>query len=379
MIILNYHQILNTILFNRNIIIKITGLSVVFIFLILFFIYPFSYESTVTVLPPEKNSQIGELGSLLGSNTDIASLLSGGSSGTSSQLYVEILKSRTAAEYVSKKNNLIDFYHADDLEEAVDKLQKHLNIELNKEGIILLNINVSPGLFSLFTNDREKLKLLSASLSNSYIEALDRINRDKLTSKAKKAREYIETQIVKTKFTLDSVETSLMIFQKLNKAISLPEQVKAAIDAAVKIRGEIASTEVELGILQVNLKEDNRTFIALKSKLEQLKEQYDKMEMGNQDYLVSFNDVPKLGRELASLIREVKIQNEVYLLLQQQYYKEKIQENRDLPTVEILDKAIPPKKPVGPKLLLAPLIGGVFVFMCVSLVFIYSEQRKMKS
>ena len=51
------------------------------------------------------------------------------------------------------------------------------------------------------------------------------------------------------------------------------------------------------------------------------------MEMGSQDYLVSFKEVPQLGRELASLLREIKIQNEVYLLLQQQYYKEKIQEH----------------------------------------------------
>ena len=376
---MNYHQILNAILFNKNIIIKITALSVILIFIILFFIYPFSYESTVTVLPPEKNSSIGGLGSLLGSNTDIASLISGGSSGTSSQLYVEILKSRIAAEYVIKKNNLIDFYHADDLEEAVEKLQKHLNIELNKEGIIVLNVNVSTGFFSLFAGDREKVKVLSAALSNSYIEALDRINRDKLTSKAKKAREYIETQIEKTRHALDSVETLLMTFQKSNKTISLPEQVKAAIDAAVKLRSEIASTEVELGIAQLNMKEDNRAIIALKSKLDQLREQYNKMEMGNQDYLVSFNEVPTLGRELASLVREVKIQNEVYLLLQQQYYKEKIQENRDLPTVEILDNAIPPRKPSGPRLLISPLVGGLFVFLCITLVIIYTEQRKMKS
>ena len=54
------------------------------------------------------------------------------------------------------------------------------------------------------------------------------------------------------------------------------------------------------------------------------------MEMGNQDYLVAFKDVPEIGRELAQLVREVKVQNEVYMLLQQQYFKERIQENRDL-------------------------------------------------
>jgi uncharacterized protein involved in exopolysaccharide biosynthesis len=102
------------------------------------------------------------------------------------------------------------------------------------------------------------------------------------------------------------------------------------------------------------------------------------MEMGSQDYLVSFKEVPQLGRGLASLLREVKIQNEVYLLLQQQYYKEKIQENKDLPTIEILDAAIPPQKPVGPRIIFSSILGGVFVFMLISLILIYSEQKKLK-
>lgn len=375
---MNYHQILNIILFHKNVIIKITGLSIVLIFLILFFVYPISYESAVTVLPPEKNSQMGGLSSLLGGNGDISNLITGGIGGGSSQLFVEILKSRTAAEYVIKKHNLINFYNADDMYEAVKKLDNNVNIEISKEGIIRLDVNVSTHIFPLFSDERKNVRKLSADLSNSFIEALDNINRNKLTSKAKQAREYIEGQIIITKGMLDSVETCLMMFQKTNKTISLPEQVKAAIDAAAKIKAEIATTEIELGMEQSNLKDDNRTLIALRSKLEQLREQYNKMEMGSQDYLVSFKEVPQLGRDLASLLREVKIQNEVYLLLQQQYYKEKIQENRDLPTIEVLDEAIPPQNPTGPRVIFSSVLAGVFVFILISLIIIYSEQKKLK-
>jgi uncharacterized protein involved in exopolysaccharide biosynthesis len=373
---LNYHQILNTILFHKSVIFKITGLSFILIFLILFFVYPISYEATVTILPPEKNSQLGGLSSLLGGNEDISGLITGGISGGNSQLFIEILKSRTAVEYVINKLNLMTFYESSDMYDAVKKLGNNLNIELTKEGIIKLNVNVTTNLFPFFLNESSTAKKLSADISNSFIEALDSINRNKLSSKAKRAREYIEGQIIITKSLLDSVETSLMSFQKLNKTFSLPEQVKAAIDAAAKIKAEIATTEIELGMVQSNLKEDNRTLIALRSKLEQLKEQYNKMEMGSQDYLVSFKEVPQLGRELASLLREVKIQNEIYLLLQQQYYKEKIQENRDLPTIEILDSAIPPKNATSPRIIFTSLLGGLFVFMFVSLIMIYSEKNK---
>jgi tyrosine-protein kinase Etk/Wzc len=376
--ILNYHQILNTILFHKNLILKITGLSMVLVFLILFFVYPKVYEAEITVLPPENNSHLGGLSSLLGGNEDLSSLITGGISGGNSQLFIEILKSRTAAEYVINKLNLMTYYHSTEMNDAVKKLDNNLNIELTKEGIIKLNVTVSTKLFPFFSNESTITQKLSADISNSFIEALDSINRNKLSSKAKRAREYIERQIIITKSLLDSVETSLMAFQKMNKTFSLPEQVKAAIDAAAKIKAEIATTEIELGMVQSNLKEDNRTLIALRSKLEQLKEQYNKLEMGSQDYLVSFKEVPHLGRELASLLREVKIQNEIYLLLQQQYYKEKIQENRDLPTIEILDAAIPPKNAISPRIFYTSLMGGIIVFILVSLIMVYSEQKIMK-
>ena len=374
---MNYHQIINTILFNKNVIIKITGLSVIIFFLILFLVYPISYKSAVVVLPPEKSSQMGGLSSLLGGSGDLSNLITGEMTGGNSQLFIEILKSRTAAEYVIKKHNLIAFYNVDDIYEAVKKLGDNLNIELTKEGIIKLDVVVSTHFFPLFSGDRKFVRKLSADLSNSFVEALDIINRNKLSSKAKKAREYIEGQIIITKGLLDSVETRLTSFQKSNKTFSLPDQVKSAIDAAAKIKAEITTTEIELGMVQSNLKDDNRTLIALKSKLEQLREQYNKMEMGSEDYLVSFKEIPQIGKELASLLREVKIQNEVYLLLQQQYYKEKIQENRDMPTVDVLDEAIPPNTASGPRVIFSSILGGIFVFIATSLIFLYAEKKKI--
>ena len=123
--------------------------------------------------------------------------------------------------------------------------------------------------------------------------------------------------------------------------------------------------EVELGLLEPNLRKDNKALLALKNKLNNLQEQYNKMEMGSQDYLVAFKEVPELGKVLTNLLREVKIQNEVYTMLQQQFYKEKIQENKDLPTVEILDEAIPPLSSSSPACL--QRAGGFYLLIYCTL------------
>ena len=227
----------------------------------------------------------------------------------------------------------------------------------------------------MFTDDQDTLKKFSAKISNSFVAALDSINKEKLSSKAKSAREYIEMQIQLAKIDMDSAEKKLVEFQKKNKAISLPEQVEAVINAAAQIKTQMIQTEVEIGYLQNNLKGDNKTLLALNQKLNELTNQYNKMEMGNQDYLLAFSQLPELGKELADLMREVKIQNEVYLLLQQQYYKEKIQENKDIPTIEVLDKAIPPLKAVAPRTIFSTAVGAIFVFLFLTLILILKEKR----
>jgi uncharacterized protein involved in exopolysaccharide biosynthesis len=318
---------------------------------------------------------MGGLGSLLSGN-EFSDLLPSGISNASSQLYIEILKSRSASLYVLKKLDLQNEYDKQDIYNAAKKLSDDLEIDINKEGIIKLSVKVRTNPIPLIFDDAQEKKKLSADLSNTFIEALDKINREKLVSKSRRARLFIEDQLEQTKIKLDSVESALTEFQKKHKTISLPDQIKSAIETAANLKTEIAKTEVELGLLGYNASQSDRAYISLKRKLDQLNLQYSKIELGSEDYFVAFKDVPELGRELSVLMREVKIQNEVYMLLQQQYYKEKIQENRDLPTIEILDEAVPPNVKDSPRIITSSIAGGIFIFLLVSLVFIFMNKKK---
>jgi len=371
---LSFHDLLNIILRNISFLLKTTIISTIFLFFILFLIYPLTYRSEISVLPPEQGNQSSALSSLLGDNA-MSGFFYTSSNSFNSDLFVQILKSRTAALYVVRKLNLKDYYGIESQIAAANYLKDHLNINLTKEGIIKLDVEVTSSIIPWLLDDKDSLKRFAAILSNTYIQALDSINKEKLSSKAKRARKYIETQLIKTKAVLDSVESRLMRFQDENKTISLPEQISAAIDAASKLKTEIIQTEIELGFLETNLREDNQALVALRNKLSELREQYNKMQLGSKDYLLAFSDVPELGKELSGLLRDVKIQNEVYLLLQHQYYKEKIQENRDIPTVEILDEAIPPLRKSSPKVIFSSVVGSILIFLILSLFVIVKEKK----
>jgi capsule polysaccharide export protein KpsE/RkpR len=371
---MTFHQIIHTILFNIRTILTTTIISALIIFIYLLLISPVSYKAPVTILPPAEQDNFGGLGSFI-SGGDFSALLPSSFTQGNSQLFLEILKSRSAAEFVVNSNNLIDYYGTETVYEACIKLQNDLDLDLSKEGIITLSVNVSTSFIPLIFANKDSVKNFAALISNSYVEALDKINREKISFKAKRAREYIENQLLLTKAQLDSAEHRLMEFQKTNKAISLPDQLKSAIEGSAEIKSEIIKTEIEIGLLEPNLKDDNKTLVALRKKLSELKQEYDKFEIGTEDYLIAFESVPELGMELAQLLREVKIQSEVYLLLQQQYYREKIQENRDLPTIEILDEAIPPLKVSSPRIIYSSVVSAVFIFLLLSLYFVLKEKR----
>jgi len=368
------HDIIHVLLINWKTIIKSTlGASIV-IFFYLWLISPVTYNAQVTILPPAEADQISGLGSIL-SGSGVGDFLTGKFAPGNSQLYIQILKSRTAAEYVIRKNNLLAFYDEETEYEAIRNLQKDLGMDLSKEGIITLSVNVSTGFIPKIFSDTDSIKILSALISNSFVEALDSINREKVSYRAKRAREYIEAQLIQTKTELDSAEMRLMKFQKENKTISLPEQLSSVIESAAKLKAEIVNTEIEIALLEPNSRPDNKNLQSLRKKLYQLQKEYEKFDIDSDDYLIAFSNVPVLGMELAKLMRTIKIKNEVYILLQQQYYKERIQENRDVPTIDILDEAIPPKKQVSPRLVYTTAIGSVFVLLLASLFFVIKEKK----
>jgi uncharacterized protein involved in exopolysaccharide biosynthesis len=368
------HDIIHVLLINWKTILKYTFSSALILFFYLFLISPITYNAPVTILPPDDTDQITGLSSLL-STGGVGDFLTGKFAPGNSQLFIQILKSRTAAEYVIRRNNLLKFYNEDDEYEAIKKIQKDLELDLSKEGIITLAVNVSTGFLPKIFSDLDSIKNLSAQISNSFVNALDSINREKVSYRAKRAREYIEAQLLQTKTELDTAEYRLMEFQKNNKTISLPEQLSTVIESAAKLKAEIVNTEIEIALLEPNSKPDNKNLIALRKKLNQLNTEYKKFDIDSDDYLVAFSDVPELGMQLSKLVRTVKIKNEVYILLQQQYYKERIQENRDVPTIDILDEAIPPKKYVSPRLGYNTVVGTIFVLLAVSFFFVVREKK----
>jgi tyrosine-protein kinase Etk/Wzc len=342
---------------------------------LLSFFLPNWYRAKTTLLPPERSVMggIGLSSSLLGEFSSLSGL-SLPMTATPSDVFAAILKSRAVVEPVIKEENLLKIYGVRKMEDGLREFFSHLQVKVENEGIISIQFE-------------DKNKDRAARVANLLVEELDQVNRMTSTSKAKNARIFIEERLNQTQTNLKAAEDSLKSFQERNKAIVLDEQMKASVQAAAELKAEMTSAEIQMNVLGKNMLPDHPQIQQLRTRINEIRRQLSMLESGSQNAKdskvlgVPFSQAPSLSLELARFTREVKIQEKLFELLTQQYEQYKIEETKDTPTVQVLDRAFPPETKYKPKratMILIAGIAGLFLSVIFSFSLEYIERTKRK-
>jgi uncharacterized protein involved in exopolysaccharide biosynthesis len=84
--------------------------------------------------------------------------------------------------------------------------------------------------------------------------------------------------------------------------------------------------------------------------------------------------------QYAKLLRSVKVQETLYTMLTSQYEQAKLEEARDTPTVQMLDKAKPPGKKSRPKVKMnMGIAGGLGLLIGAFSAFILEALERRRS
>lgn len=329
---------------NSRMIVRNVGITLIAV-LALTFLLPKRYTAVTTLLPPADEDKLGMTNML--SEVAIPGI-NLGARASSADLLFEMLNSRSVNERVLQqkfavKKDSLQLFRAlgfSSVDRALLKMPKRVHFLLSKKGLITISAEMPT-------------RQLAADVANAYVEALDQVNQEKAVSRARNSRIYIESQLAQTLDKLTQATRRLANFQQQNQAVSLEDQTKSAIERAGELKGQIIAKEVQLGVLRQSMKSANPVVEKLQRELAELQRLYHDVQFGNgsekKDYALPFAQVPELGIHLAGLVREVKIQETVYSLLNQQYYQAKIEEARNTPTVQVLDRAVPPTFRSAPK------------------------------
>ncbi|HET9886665.1 MAG TPA: hypothetical protein VFR10_04065, partial [bacterium] len=224
----------------------------------------------------------------------------------------------------------------------------------------------------------------AADLANGSIEQLDLVNRNLATQEAAAIRGFIEKELDESRLRLTAAEDTMRAFQEKYGAVEVTEQARAVITAAAQIRAKILTAEVELGVLRRTRDDSHPDVQNARAVLNELRARLQEIE-GNapveakpsdapgakakdagqakapsRDVFPPLSRVPELGFQYGRLLREVKTEEAVVALLTEQYHWARIEEKRSLPTVRVLDRAVPPERRYRPRrtLMVASIVAA---------------------
>ena len=370
---------------NRRLIIKNT-IIVAFISLIISLLLPKWYASKAVVL----SSGAGKFNFL--SSISPIPVADFGLSTINEDInnFIAILQSRTVKEYMVNKFNLVERYNQRDIEYAMEAFEEKLELEVTEEGTLEISII-------------DKDPIVAKQMVSEALIMLDQINQNIGMEAGRYNREFLEKRLNQNKNNLEKAELDLKIFQEKTGIIDLVAQLSSTMqmsaqaynsifDAYTELYAKKIETETQLAVAKTTLSINNPTLMQLEKllneqtfQLEQLMIELDaKLQyllssitptqvdnIPNIEFSVSFNSLPSLGLENARLIREVKMQSTIQEILIPQYEQAKLEETKNIPTLQLIDKPKVAINKAKPKRALI-VIGSTLMSILVSFTFVYA-------
>ena len=271
-----------------------------------------------------------------------------------------ILKTKKMLELLDEKFDFQAKYEEEYKFKTYAKLKSNYRVEVGEEDQIFI---------SILDKDQNKV----ADMTNYAVHCLDSLNIAFNTSKAKNNREFVENRINITVDSLSFYENETTDFMEKNGIISLNEQLTAEVEKAAEMKAEIMAQEIELAVKKEMLSPQNQQIKTLEISLNLLSTKYnDFFENTNNDkLLIDLGNVPNLQKQFARLKRKVMYFSKLLEFLAPQYEQAKIEEVRNIPTIQVIDEAKRPEWKTKPKrafIVIFAMILSAFL-ICIFLIF----------
>jgi len=324
------------------------------------FLIPKTYKSTaVVMIPPESSLGLSGLSGLVGGKSSTVSLGAKlfGSSNSSEDVLLAILNSRTMLTQIIRKFNLLDYYEISDnnFDKGLKAFVGDISFDVNEYGMIEVNVI-------------NKDAIESAKIANYFILLLDSLNIKLNIEQALNNRNFIEQRYLKNLQDLKVAEDSLHFLQKKYGIFAIPEQLGVAVKAAAEIEAQLMAKEVSTYFIKQQYGENTPQYQGALAEVNLLKAKV--MELKNSDNVSKesnvffpFNKVSDITLDYVRYLRQVEIQSKILEVVLPMYEQAKMEVQKRVPTIAVLDKAQVPQLKYGPK--------KAFIILFVTLFFFF--------
>ena len=259
------------------------------------------------------------------------------------KLFVSELRARKGTQFFLTKQPLQD---------AIERLQKALVLGEKGKKTGIIRVELTGPDIPVLTSTLDEL-------ADLYV----RQNVERKSEEAERTLQFVNSQLPELRQSLDKAEDALNAWRSKHGTIDLPLEAKAAIERAVDVEKVRAELQMQRAELSQKFTDSHPFVVALDKKLAEADRERASIN-------ARIKNLPASELESVRLLRDVKVNNELYVLLLNKAQELRVVKSGTIGNVRILDRAMPPRKPSFPSLndalslglLLGLLLGVVAAF-----------------
>lgn len=321
-----------------------------------------SFKAQAVILPPQQQQ------------SSLAVLAAGAMGSAASQLgiktpgdvYVGMLKSRSIADEIVAKFHLEALYKKRFLSDSEKALSEHASFVSGKDSLITIT----------FEDEDPKR---AAAIANAFIDGLYNLTSRLAVTSESQRRVFFEQELRKEKDNLSDAEVALTNLQRSTGLLLPAGQESVLIGSTARLRAEISSHEVALQSTQTFATEDNPQVQVLRRELAAMRGQLNDLETKGgaaSNFEMSAGKLPDATLGYVRKVRDLKYHEALFELLARQYEAARLDESKQAPLIQVIDRANVPDRKSGPHRGRSILAVGLLGFVLSSLYVLGAHSIK---
>ena len=307
-----------------------------------------TYTATAVIMLPQQ--QKSTLAGLVGQLAPVGNALGGGSDllRTPSDLYLSLLASRSIADELIQTFQLQTVYGAKNMAQTRRGLAGRTHLSAGKDFLIRIAVDADEPKFA-------------ADLANAYVDRLHKLNSRLALTESAQRRQFFEQRMQAERQAVTEAEAAMRAMQEQTGLIQVNSQMDVIVRTIAQLRAEITLREVLLETLKAGATDKNPEVVRLRVELDSLRAQLRSAEAGSKAGQIGPANAPAAGIAYMRKLRDFQYHEMLYESLGKQFEAARLDEAKEAPMVQVVDRATPPEEP-NPKNRLWMVIFGTISF-----------------
>lgn len=334
---------------------------------------PEEYRATAVSVPPRKTGT--PLDNLLGDiSSGVKSLglsrLIGKGAGSSGYSNLAIISSAAVKDSIIKKYRLDSVYGIPTyrMDLLYSTLEGNMELEEDLEGPIIISVyDVSPNRAAAIAND-------VIGFSNAMLQELNRLETEPIST-------FLEQRLKSLTNQQKEIGEELAQYMEKTSIYDPESQLPATASALIEIRAKESAQRSLVNVLEQLLGESDPAVMQQRQVLRGLESERQSMEGGGAGVGPSTGELPTALMEYLRLRQQYEVNAQTLLLLEPMYQQTKFDENRDIPALLTLSKAIPPPVKARPRKMLiyvSAFAGAIIISYIIIALLAYFRSFSLR-